>query len=104
MKSTIFMMEVIDESILLAEKIIPTGTDKKAAVMTIASRLFDYIVIQAFPIWLQPFSGQIKSFVINILVSYLIDFIVAKYNAGFWNAKQEATTNGETSQTTQATQ
>lgn len=95
-KSTEFIVSILDELILFVEGIIPEGSDKKAAVMTLIGKLFDYIVVQAFPIWLKPFTSTIKLVVVNILVSNLIDFIVGKYNAGFWNQKQEAN-NGEAS-------
>lgn len=89
-----FLIGTLDELILFVEDIIPEGTDKKAAVIAVVGKLFDYIVVQAFPLWLKPFAPIIKKVVIDITISNLIDFFVAKYNAGFW--KQEA--NGETTQ------
>lgn len=86
--STIFIIQHLDECILLVENLIPSGTDKKAAVMTITSNLFRYIVLNAFPIWLKPFSPLIEKIVINIIVNSLIDFIVEKYNAGYWKKQQ----------------
>jgi hypothetical protein len=89
-----FLISVLDELILFVEGIIPEGTDKKAAVMAMIDKLFDYIVVQAFPFWLRPFAPAIKKIVIDIAISHLIDYIVEKYNAGFWKMpKQEA--NGE---------
>lgn len=90
-----YIIGVLDELILFVEGIIPEGSDKKAAVLAVVGKLFDYIVVQAFPFWLKPFAPVIKKIVIDITIGNLIDFFVAKYNAGFW--KQEA--NGETNQT-----
>lgn len=98
LRSTIFIFGSLDELITFVEGEIPDGSDKKEAVMAVVGKLFDYIVIQAFPFWLRPFSKTIKDIVIGIIVSKLIDFIVAKYNAGYWNM-QEAP-NGTTNQTT----
>jgi hypothetical protein len=96
LKSTSFIISILDELILFVESLqIPQGSDKKAAVIAMVGKLFDYIVIQAFPIWLRPFSGVIKEVVIGVIVNNLIDFIVAKYNSGYWTM-QEA--NGTTNQ------
>lgn len=92
--STKFLVECLDELIIFVEDVIPNGSDKKQAVLTIASRMFDYIVVQAFPFWLKPFTSIIKEVIVNVIVSNLIDYIVNKYNSGYWQMKQEAT-NGE---------
>lgn len=97
LKATTFIVGILDELITFVEPIIPEGGDKKAAVLAVVGKLFDYIVIQAFPFWLKPFAETIKAIVVNIIISHLIDFIVAKYNSGYWSMKQEAT-NGTTDQ------
>lgn len=86
--TTKFIINCLDELINFVETIIPLGSDKKLAVLIVVGKIFDYIVINSFPIWLKPFIPTIRMIVINIVVDYMIDFIVAKYNAGFW--KQEA--------------
>jgi hypothetical protein len=86
----VFIINILDELILFVEKIIPQGSDKKFAVITIVDRLFDHISLTAFPIWLKPFAPIIKKIVIDIIVSSLIDFIVSKYRNGYWSIKQEA--------------
>ena len=95
LKATTFIVSTLDELITFVEPIIPEGSDKKASVMAVVSKLFDYIVIQAFPFWLKPFAGAIKTILVGIIISQLIDFIVDKYNFGYWSMKQEAT-NGKT--------
>lgn len=96
---TRFLLGCLDELINFVENMIPEGTDKKAAVLTVVGRMFDYIVTQAFPFWLRPFAGTIKEIVVNVIISQMIDFIVAKYNAGFWEAQQQQEAdNGETTQ------
>lgn len=86
----VFIINILDELILFVEEIIPQGSDKKIAVLTIVARLFDHIVLKAFPIWLKPFSPIIKKIIIEIIVNSLIDFIVSKYRNGYWSIKQEA--------------
>lgn len=83
--STMFIINILDELIVFVEGIIPAGDDKKAAVMAIVGKLFDYIVVQAFPVWLRPFAPTIKDIIVNIIVGNLINYIVNKYKAGFWN-------------------
>jgi hypothetical protein len=90
LNATTFIVGTLDEVITFVEPIIPEGNDKKAAVIAITSKLFDYIVVKAFPFWLQPFAGTIKKIVVNIIISQMIDFIVSKYNSGYWSTKQEA--------------
>jgi hypothetical protein len=92
--SAIYLNNSLDESINLIEQILPNaiGADKKAAVMAVMGKIFDYIVVQAFPFWLVPFAPTIKDVIINVLIGSLIDFIVAKYNAGSWTVAA----NGQT--------
>jgi hypothetical protein len=97
LQATTFIVGIIDELITFVEPVIPEGSDKKAAVLAVVGKLFDYIAVQAFPFWLKPFAGTIKAIVVGIIISHLIDFIVAKYNSGYWSMKQEAT-NGTTDQ------
>lgn len=99
LRATTFIVGTLDEIITFVEPIIPEGNDKKAAVIAITSKLFDYIVVKAFPFWLQPFALVIKKIVVNIIISEMIDFIVSKYNSGYWATMKEAT-NGTKDQTT----
>jgi hypothetical protein len=87
--ATKFIINCLDELINFVETVIPSGSDKKLAVLAVTAKIFDYIVANAFPLWMKPFASTIRMIVINIVVDYMIDFIVDKYNAGFW--KQEAT-------------
>lgn len=87
LNATKFIINCLDELINFVEPIIPNGADKKEAVIAVAANIFDYIVVNAFPVWLKPFSAMIKTIVVDVIINAMIDFIVAKYNAGFW--KQE---------------
>lgn len=82
---TIFIIDSLDRMIQFVEDLIPAGEDKKAAVMLVVGNLYDYIVVQAFPIWLKPFSGAIRKVIVEILIGSMIDFFVGKYRAGAWN-------------------
>jgi hypothetical protein len=96
-----FLLNSVDELVLFVEPIIPDGKDKKAAVMVIIGRIFDYIVIQSFPLWLRPFSPIIRKIVIDIMISDLVEFMVNKYKSGFWSQIQESSQNGQTNQENQ---
>lgn len=87
-RSTIFLIDSVDELVQFVEDIIPDGSDKKTAVLTLLSKMFDYIVVNAFPFWLRPAAPTIKAIVIDVVISHLIDFIVGKYNAGYWKKEQ----------------
>jgi hypothetical protein len=89
--STVFLIGTTDSLVQTVEKIIPSGPDKKAAVLIVTANLFDYVSL-SFPLWLKPFTPLIKEIIVSILVSNLIEFIVAKYREGSWNMEDK---NGE---------
>lgn len=90
-KGTAFIIHCIDELIQFVEDLIPEGKDKKAAVMSVLEKLYDYVITPAFPIFLKPFAPAIKKIVLDIIISVAIDFFVGKYNAGFWNGAKNGT-------------
>ena len=82
--ATRFLLDCVDEFIALVEEYISSGPDKKATVLAALSMLYDFVVFNALPLWLKPFASQIKTFIITVLASELIDFVVAKYKKGSW--------------------
>lgn len=66
-----------------------SGSEKKLLVLEGLGKLYDAVGTAILPIYLRPFSGLIKRFLVNVALSYLIDFVVEKYNTGAW--KQETT-------------
>ena len=86
---TIFLISALDDLINYVQNVIPKGSDKKTAVLAVISSTFDYIVVQAFPIWLKPFAPTIKQIIVSIIISQLIYFIVAKYKEGSWKMLEE---------------
>lgn len=83
--ATIFLLNSLDELIIIAEDAIRSGgADKKATVLYGIDKLYDYISLEAMPIWLRPFASVIKQYVIYTLASSFIDYIVEKYNNGSW--------------------
>lgn len=84
-----FVMNALDETIRLVENLIPGGENKKLAVMSTMEKVLDYIIVQTFPVWAKPFSSLIKKFVLNVVVSNFIDFIVSKYNTGMWKNQEK---------------
>ena len=83
--STLFIINSLDEIIIFVEGVIPDGQQKKEATLTVVSKLFDYVVATAFPIWLSPFVFIIKKIVIDVIIDSLINYIVEKYKNGSWN-------------------
>ena len=93
-KTTTFLLFATDQLINIVEQFMAQGPDKKIAVLAITAQLFDYIASKAFPIWLTPFIPIIKQIVISIIISNLIEFIVAKYRQGSWNWEKKNDTSG----------
>jgi hypothetical protein len=87
-----FLFGSIDSLVSYVDTLIPTGEDKKQLVLNMAGDIYDLIIVSRLPFFLRVFSGQVKYVLINVLISYAIDFIVAKYRAGSW--KVDATTKG----------
>lgn len=83
-EGTQFLIDCLDKLVLFVEDLIPAGTDKKAAVILLLDKLFDYVVAPCLPIWMRPFAPFIKDIMINFMISSMIDFIVSKYNKGIW--------------------
>lgn len=78
-KITNFLMKALDDLIIAVNESNILGEDKKATVIDATDRLYDYIVKEAIPLWLVPFAGVIKQYIITVLVSNAIDWIVSKY-------------------------
>jgi len=89
-KITRFLIDSVDELVLIVEGLVDLGPDKKATVLAAVEKLYDAIVAKSLPTWAKPFSPIIRKFVINVLVSSTIDFIVGKYKEGAWKPKDEA--------------
>ena len=84
-----FMLHAIDELVRFVEKIIQKGPDKKAAVIAASAGLYTYTTKKGLCFWMKPFAGGIKGFVINTVISIIVDWIVSKYNAGSWKEKEQ---------------
>lgn len=78
-KITNFLMKALDDFIVAVDSSGLLGEDKKATVLSATDRLYEYIVREAMPIWLMPFAGVVKKYIIYVLISNAIDWIVSKY-------------------------
>lgn len=87
-KVTGFLLYALDGLVNAVNESLITGPDKKATVLDAIDRLYDYTVREALPIWLRPIAGPIKSYIIHVLVSSAIDWMVAKYKSGSWSVKE----------------
>jgi len=86
-KITAFLINSMDEFIQLVDDEVGDGADKKATVMVYVEKLYNEIVIMSLPIFLKPFNKPIKKFVILVVVSSTIDYVVSKYREGSWRGK-----------------
>lgn len=86
---THFMLVALDDFIVSVAILAIPGADKKATVLDAMDKLYEYTVREALPIWLRPFAEPVKRYVIYVLVSFAIDWVVQKYKSGNWeNAVQ----------------
>lgn len=83
-KAATFLINMTDETIQFVETFIPNGSDKKAAVLLVTAKLFDYVVTKSLPAYLTPFIPMIKEIIVSVIISNLVEFIVAKYKSGYW--------------------
>lgn len=86
---TNFLLFSLDMLVKVADEAILTGPDKKATVLDAVERLYDFTIREALPIWLIPVAGPIKAYIIRVLVSNAIDWVVAKYRDGSWRSESE---------------
>lgn len=84
-KITRFLIDSLDELILIVEGLVDLGPDKKATVLVAIAAIYDAIVAKSLPVWAKPLNPVIRQFVIMVMVSSAIDFIVGKYRNGEWN-------------------
>lgn len=93
-KVTDFLIKALDDLIHEVDGVLDNGADKKATVLDAIGRLYDYVIREALPIWLKPFAGKVKDYIINELVSTAIDWIVDKYRNGAWREDWEDIAHG----------
>lgn len=86
-----FIIKSLDHLIQYVEDLIPSGEDKKTAVIVLIGKLYDFSISQNLPIWLKPIGSIIKKLIIDIFFDNLIDFIVQKYNESVWGNPTETT-------------
>lgn len=81
---TNFLMVALDDLVVAIAVAALSGPDKKATVLAAIDRLYDYTVKEAMPFWMRPIAAPIKQYIVYILVSSAIDWMVAKYQSGSW--------------------
>lgn len=90
---TLFLLGALDQLVYTIDGLLDKGIDKKATVLAGMERLYDFVQSSAFvPLWLKPFLSVIKSYVIYVLLSIFIDWMVSKYRQGQWKIKKESET------------
>jgi len=83
-KAISFIVAAGDYFIRKVDDLLDEGPDKKATVLEALGEVYDSIVPGLLPFILKPFNKKIKSFVINVIASIMIDFFVGKYRVGNW--------------------
>jgi hypothetical protein len=82
--ATNFILECLDELIVCVDGLLQFGPDKKATVLNGIDKIYDYVLREGLPIWLRPFAAPVKNYIIYVLISNSIDWIVNKYKKGQW--------------------
>jgi len=91
-----YLIKAVDYLVRSIDDALEAGADKKATVLQALEKIYDIIVPPLLPLWLKPFNGKIKNFVIYVVASLMIDFIVGKYRLGDWpKTKPEEESVGE---------
>jgi hypothetical protein len=88
--SASFLVKVTDYLINIVEEKVSSGPDKKATVLAAVGKIYDEVVYPRLPSYLLPFNARIKLFLLEVVVSAIIDFIVSKYKEGSWVSKPNA--------------
>lgn len=89
LSSTIkFIIFALDQLIQVAKNYDIPGIDKKATVLGAFDKLYDFVVGN-MPIWAKPIFIPIKQYVIYVLASILIDWVVSKYKEGSWKTEEK---------------
>jgi hypothetical protein len=88
-KVIFFILGALDESINFVESYLENGEEKKEVVLYVMATLFDNIILKSFPFYILPFTNLIRVFLIKIVFSVVIDFIVEKYNQNIWSWKRK---------------
>lgn len=77
-----YLLEGLDDFIRIAKSKGDPLT-YKATILDSAGSLYDAVITGAkIPWWMKPFGGSLKTLVINVLASLLIDYIVKRYAGG----------------------
>lgn len=79
-----YLLVCLDGLIVFVDNLIDNGPDKKATVLKAIEALYDNMVGGKLPLWLMPWAGGIRTFIIYTVISIAIDFIVSKYKSGAW--------------------
>lgn len=85
---TNFLLMALDDLVITISTVVIPGPDKKATVLEAIDRLYEYTVREAMPIWLRPIAAPIKNYIVYVLVSNTIDWMVSKYKNGSWKSAQ----------------
>lgn len=87
-KVTNFLLVALDDLVVTVSSVLIPGPDKKATVLYAIDMLYDHVIREAMPIWMRPIAGPVKHYIVYILISNAIDWMVVKYQNGNWRGKE----------------
>lgn len=87
-KVTNFLLYALDGLMKEVNEALIPGPDKKATVLDAIDRLYEYTIREAMPFWMRPLASPLKSYIVHILISNSIDWIVLKYKDGSWKREK----------------
>lgn len=83
-----FLINCLDDLVAYVDQIVDTsGADKKATVLLAMGLIYDYVAKEALPFWLKPFSQSIRAFILSVIISSVIDWMINKYRNGSWRQR-----------------
>lgn len=83
-KATSLILVALDDLVVVVAGSALSGPDKKATVLFAIDGLYNYAIGGLLPIWAVPFAGLVKKYIMDVLISIAIDWIVSKYQNGGW--------------------
>jgi len=78
-----YLLEGLDDFVRIAHSQGGNTMGLKATILASVSSLYDTVITSAkMPWWVKPFGKSVKTLVINVVASLLIDFIIRRYETG----------------------
>jgi len=78
-----YLLEALDDFVRIAMVQTHNTIELKATILASISALYDTVITGAkLPWWVKPFGKSVKTLVIDVLASLLIDYMIRRYDSG----------------------